>query len=105
MLTEGLYKTGIWCHQRDKITDSDETVMLLMLLTGKKQQQEFFPLLSSQSKQRLKSEESACGREGNRRMVIFCSMSCEFSRCIFLQEVGLFSLEAGIACNFREQHT
>lgn len=55
MLTECLYKTGIWCHQRDKITDSDETVMLLTLLTGKGQQQEFFPLVSSQSKHMVKA--------------------------------------------------
>lgn len=37
--------------------------------------------------------------------MIFCNDSCELSPCIFLQEVGLFSLEAEIGCNFHEQHT
>lgn len=57
MLTESLYKIGIWCHQQDKIIDSDETVMLLMLLTCEKKQQEFFPSVSSKSKHMVKAGE------------------------------------------------
>lgn len=55
MLTECLYKIGTWCHQLDKIIDSDETVMLLMLLTCKKKQQEFFPFMPSKSKHMVKA--------------------------------------------------
>lgn len=103
MLTECLYKIGIWCHQQDKITASDETVMLLMLLTCEKKQLEFFPFVSPKSKHMVKVREE-CVREEHKRMLIFCNIfMLSFSHLFSYKEVGLFSLEAEIGCNFQGQ--
>lgn len=105
MLTEHLYKTGIWCHQWDKITDSDETVMLLMLLTCKKKQQEFFPFVSSESKHMVKArgERVWQGRAQENGHFLYFFLCWVFPFLFSYKEAGLFSLKAEIGCNFHGQ--